>query len=224
MTTFRRRCDASSDSSIPDLCSFENDLPSAEDHEGFGHPEIAPHLHNFHTASESDGGPWRWISPKDNPEDKPNTRNFHYTMARAGFEKQKGIPAKWVDPITGGDLRETLTTLFLHDHRPEFTAANVYKGMVCMVRAFDQDDTGNLEFTRREAGDDAGVAWRVIPPHATCVILGGVARVCSSLSRNRRAHPGSTRRPCRGCRGCAGSRRKFSAQSSAKCMVAHVEM
>lgn len=122
---------------------FENDLPAADEHEGFGHPEIAPHLHNFHTASESDGGPWRWISPKDNPEGKPNTRNFHYTMARAGFEKQKGIPAKWVDPITGGDLRETLTTLFLHDHRPEFTAANVYKGMVCMVRAFDQDDTGD---------------------------------------------------------------------------------
>lgn len=66
-------------------------------------------------------------------------------MARAGFDKQKGIPAKWIDPASGGDLRETLTTMFIHDHRPEFTAANVYRGMVAMVRAFDDDDTGDEE-------------------------------------------------------------------------------
>ena len=36
-----------------------------------------------------------------------------------------------------------LTTLFIHDHRPEFTAANVYKGLFMMVRAYDQDDTGD---------------------------------------------------------------------------------
>uniref|UniRef100_UPI00135C5CAB multicopper oxidase family protein n=2 Tax=Geminicoccus TaxID=489140 RepID=UPI00135C5CAB len=80
---------------------------------------------------------------KDNPGGKPNIRNFHYSMARAGFDKQKGIPAKWIDPVSGGDLRETLTTMFIHDHRPEFTAANVYKGMVAMVRAFDENDTGD---------------------------------------------------------------------------------
>ena len=34
---------------------------------GFGHPEIAPHLHNFHTASESDGGPWNWLKPGQPP-------------------------------------------------------------------------------------------------------------------------------------------------------------
>jgi FtsP/CotA-like multicopper oxidase with cupredoxin domain len=127
----------------PFCLHVDNELPTADEHQGFGHPEIAPHLHNFHSASESDGGPWNWILPKGNPENKPNARNLHYTMARAGFAHPKGIPAKWVDPVTGGDLRESLTTLFLHDHRPEFTAANVYKGLVCMVRAFDQDDTGN---------------------------------------------------------------------------------
>ena len=122
---------------------IENDLPAADEHEGFGHPEIAPHLHNFHTASESDGGPWNWIYPKGNAQGRPNARNFHYCMARAGFNQTRAIPAKWVDPVTGGDLRESLTTLFLHDHRPEFTAPNVYKGMVCMVRIFDQQDTGD---------------------------------------------------------------------------------
>ncbi|HWL68813.1 MAG TPA: multicopper oxidase domain-containing protein [Geminicoccus sp.] len=127
----------------PFCLHIENDLPSADKHKGFGHPEIAPHLHNFHTASESDGGPWNWIPPKKNPSGKPNFRNHHYCMARAGFTTTKGIPAKWVDPVNGGDLRETLTTLFLHDHRPEFTASNVYKGLVCMVRMFDDDDTGD---------------------------------------------------------------------------------
>ncbi|HEX2528775.1 MAG TPA: hypothetical protein VHL31_21095 [Geminicoccus sp.] len=127
----------------PFCLHIENDLPAVQDHYGFGHPEIAPHLHNFHSASESDGGPWNWIHPKGNSFGKPNLRNFHYSMARAGFDKQKGIPAKWIDPVSGGDLRETLTTMFIHDHRPEFTAANVYKGMVAMVRAFDENDTGN---------------------------------------------------------------------------------
>ena len=46
-------------------------------------------------------------------------------------------------PTAAATCARRLTTLFLHDHRPEFTAANVYKGMVCMVRAFDQDDTGD---------------------------------------------------------------------------------
>ncbi|NJM34376.1 MAG: NTP transferase domain-containing protein, partial [Rhodomicrobium sp.] len=45
--------------------------------------------------------------------------------------------------LGGGDLRETLTTLFLHYHRPEFTADGVYKGLVSIVRFFDDDDTGD---------------------------------------------------------------------------------
>ena len=42
----------------PILIRVQNDLPA--DHVGFGQPEIATHLHNFHSASESDGGPWNW--------------------------------------------------------------------------------------------------------------------------------------------------------------------
>ena len=44
-----------------------NQLPAVGRHVGFGHPEIAPHLHNFHTASESDGGPWNWTAPGQPP-------------------------------------------------------------------------------------------------------------------------------------------------------------
>ena len=120
---------------------FENGLPA--NHVGFGMPEITSHLHNFHTATESDGGPWNWVAPGQ-------YRNQHYTMARAGFTQS---PASFADPLApggtwwaedgGGDLRETLTTMFIHDHRPEFTSQNVYRGLAMMVRAFDRDDAAD---------------------------------------------------------------------------------
>ena len=59
----------------PILIRVQNDLPA--DHVGFGQPEIATHLHNFHSASESDGGPWDYYGTG-------GTKNHHYTMARAG--------------------------------------------------------------------------------------------------------------------------------------------
>ena len=36
-----------------------------------------------------------------------------------------------------------MTSLFLHEHRPDFTAANVYKGLFAFTRIFDEDDTGD---------------------------------------------------------------------------------
>ena len=126
---------------------FHNKLPA--DHRGYGQPEPCTHLHNFHTASESDGGPWNWLRPGQ-------SRIQHYCMARAGFADPMGGANPHYADTTGqsrtgswwaedgtGDIRETLTTLFTHDHRPEFTAPNLYKGLFMMVRAFDQDDTGD---------------------------------------------------------------------------------
>jgi FtsP/CotA-like multicopper oxidase with cupredoxin domain len=126
---------------------LNNRLPA--DHRGYGQPEPCTHLHNFHTASESDGGPWNWQRPGE-------SRIQHYSMARAGFADPMGGANPHYADTTGqsrhgtwwaqdgtGDLRETLTTMFTHDHRPEFTAANLYKGLFMMVRAFDEDDTGD---------------------------------------------------------------------------------
>ena len=121
---------------------LRNRLPA--DHVGYAQPETTSHLHNFHTATESDGGPWNWLKPG-------SSRVQHYSMARAGFSH---APASFADPAApggtwwatdggDGDLRETLTTLFMHDHRPEFTAPNLYKGLFMMVRAFDAQDTGD---------------------------------------------------------------------------------
>jgi FtsP/CotA-like multicopper oxidase with cupredoxin domain len=122
-----------------------------KDHVGYGSPDTTSHLHNFHTATESDGGPWNMLQP-DGGE-----RYQHYCMARAGFADPLGganphykdttglAPngSWWSDDNGRGDLRETLTTLFMHDHRPEFTSPNLYKGLFMMVRAFDEMDTGN---------------------------------------------------------------------------------
>ncbi|MBA2411182.1 MAG: multicopper oxidase domain-containing protein [Gammaproteobacteria bacterium] len=86
-------------------------------------------------TSESDGGPWNWT-------ERGQYTDHHYCMARAGFTVPETIPAEWRD-ASGGDIRETLTTLFFHYHRPDFTSAGVYKGLASMVRFFDEKDTGD---------------------------------------------------------------------------------
>jgi hypothetical protein len=60
----------------PICLQLENELPA--DHKGYGQPETTSHMHNFHTASESDGGPWNWLKPGQH-------RRQHYCMTRAGF-------------------------------------------------------------------------------------------------------------------------------------------
>ncbi|HEX2418984.1 MAG TPA: multicopper oxidase domain-containing protein, partial [Micromonosporaceae bacterium] len=110
----------------PILVRFVNELPPLASARGFGVPQDITHLHNFHSASESDGGPWDWIDPGQ-------SRDHHYTLARAGFTVPDTIPAEFRGS-DGGDVRESLTTLFFHDHRPEFTAANVYKGLAAFCR------------------------------------------------------------------------------------------
>ena len=125
----------------PVLLRVYNQLPALATYKGWGIPQVVTHMHNFHTASESDGGPWNWSNPGE-------YRDHHYTMARAGFSQDPGLfPAEhrtWhPNGAFGGDARETLGTLFMHAHRPEFTGANVYKGQTQMTRVFDERDTGN---------------------------------------------------------------------------------
>jgi FtsP/CotA-like multicopper oxidase with cupredoxin domain len=119
----------------PFMLRINNKLPALATYTGFGIPQTINHLHNAHTATESDGGPWNWKNPGQHEEN-------HYMMMRAGFSDPASIPAEFRD-AWGGDKRETLSTLFMHAHRPEFTAPNVYKGMVNMVRFFDEMDTGS---------------------------------------------------------------------------------
>src|SRR5262249_5094734 len=60
----------------PIVVRIHNDLP-ANNH-GFGINQTSTHLHNGHTASESDGGPTHFY-------DAGLFKDFHYLNVRAGF-------------------------------------------------------------------------------------------------------------------------------------------
>ncbi len=118
----------------PMLVRFRNQLPPLA--QGYGAPEVSVHLHNLHTPSESDGYPTDWFSSTacgstlTSPGDY---KDHHYPMVYAGVEQFGGI----------GDPREALGTLWYHDHRVDFTAPNVYRGMAGFFLAFDEIDSGN---------------------------------------------------------------------------------
>ncbi len=114
----------------PILVRIHNRLPTGPSN--FGIPQVITHLHNFHSASESDGGPWGYYN-------SGYFRDHHYTMARAGFTSND--PS--INPDGWGDPRESLGTLFYHSHRPDFTTQNVYKGQLGFCRVFDEVDAGN---------------------------------------------------------------------------------
>jgi FtsP/CotA-like multicopper oxidase with cupredoxin domain len=85
----------------------------------FALPSTTSHLHNGHTASESDGNPQDWI-------DSGEFWDHQYCNFPSGF-----------------DSREKLTTLWYHDHRLDFTASNVYAGLAGFYLLFDEQDSGN---------------------------------------------------------------------------------
>lgn len=103
----------------PYFVRYHNDLPVAGDGSGFGKPEVSIHLHNAHTASESDGNPVNFFPPGA-------FRDHHYAMY-----------------LAGNDDRETLNTLWYHDHRFEFTSQNTYKGLTGFTIFYDDRDSGN---------------------------------------------------------------------------------
>jgi len=108
----------------PVLLRFENDLdfnPLCLDRQDFGAPDWAflTHLHNGHTAPESDGQP------------------HHMTDNKGGYQ-----PGQWVDNLylnypAGNDPNEKQSFLWFHDHRMHHTGANVYKGMVGLFPIYD---------------------------------------------------------------------------------------
>jgi FtsP/CotA-like multicopper oxidase with cupredoxin domain len=104
-----------------------NELPTQSQNGGFGVPEMSTHLHNFHSAPESDGGPCRWFF-------RGQYFDYYYAAQQAGF-------ASTHQP--NGDPNESLSTLWYHDHRMDHTAENVYKGLAGFQLMFNQFDTGN---------------------------------------------------------------------------------
>jgi FtsP/CotA-like multicopper oxidase with cupredoxin domain len=111
----------------PALVRFENHLdenPLGLDRQDFGAPDLSflTHLHNGHTAPESDGNP-------------------HYSM-RYGPKWEGYRPGMSVDNLylnwpAGGDDREKQSFFWFHDHRMDHTGSNVYKGMVGLYPIYD---------------------------------------------------------------------------------------
>jgi len=98
----------------------------------FALPSTTSHLHNGHTASESDGSPQDWIDPGE-------FWDHHYCNFPSGH-----------------DPREKLATLWYHDHRLDFTATNVYAGLAGFYSLFDEngEDSG-------DENDPNPAAWRL---------------------------------------------------------------
>lgn len=111
----------------PVLVRFVNKLHENEknlDSADFGAPDrsFLTHLHNGHTAPESDGNP-------------------HYTM-KYGPKSHGYATGMWCDNLylnwpAGGDDNEKQTFFWFHDHRMDHTGSNVYKGMVGLYPIYD---------------------------------------------------------------------------------------
>jgi FtsP/CotA-like multicopper oxidase with cupredoxin domain len=117
----------------PVVVRLFNDLNA--NHTGPGVPETTIHLHNGHTASESDGFAGDFFGTglfKDN----------HYVNIYAGYDQS---------PQTLGDWREAQYTYWYHDHRAMATAPNTYKGLAGMYWLFDNRDSGNENDTNPDA-------------------------------------------------------------------------
>ena len=122
----------------PQLTRNINLLPPTNqvNNTGFGMPQVTTHLHNGHTPSESDG----------NPCDFYGNGFFcdqYYPEVRAGFSTPQ---FSTTNPI--GDVNESMSTLWYHDHRVDFTSQNTYKGLVGFHLLFSEPgsnagDTGD---------------------------------------------------------------------------------
>ncbi|WP_297774237.1 multicopper oxidase domain-containing protein [uncultured Roseovarius sp.] len=93
----------------------------------FALPSPTVHLHNGHTASESDGIPQDFFNPGE-------FWDHHYANFPAGS------PNGW-----GASNTEIMNTLWYHDHRLDFTATNVYAGLSGFYLLFDERDSNNEE-------------------------------------------------------------------------------
>ncbi len=112
----------------PALVRFQNylaDNPLNLDRGNFGDPEakFLTHLHNGHTAPESDG----------NPNHKDGGYHPSQIVGQCGG---------WCDNLylnypAGGDDNEKQSFLWFHDHTHGHTGANVYKGMVGLYPIYD---------------------------------------------------------------------------------------
>ena len=137
----------------PTLVRIRNNL--LPDAHGPGAPQISTHLHNLHCASPSDGFPSDFY-PRWSGAPIGSFRDHHYPHCYAGMDDDRY-------KATDGDTRESLGTLWYHDHCLYFTAPNVYRGLAGFYLLFDELDTGNEKDPAPALGLPSGVGRYDVP-------------------------------------------------------------
>jgi FtsP/CotA-like multicopper oxidase with cupredoxin domain len=140
------------------LVRFENHLGESNgyDRQDFGAPNYSflTHLHNGHTAPESDGQP-HYASYRFGPMGR-------YTH-EAAWEPGEYVDQLYLGYPAGGDDREKQSFFWFHDHVHGFTGANVYKGMVGLMPIYDpkldrgdETDPNGLRLPGRRTDNEDG--------------------------------------------------------------------
>ena len=129
----------------PLLFRHYNALPiSPAANGGFGLNQITTHLHNAHNPGESDGFAGAYFFPGQYYDYRwPLILSGQDRINRDGTGPRASSPDDFGGEIPmSGDWKETLSTLWFHDHRLDHTAANVYKGMAAMMNVYSGVDPG----------------------------------------------------------------------------------
>jgi FtsP/CotA-like multicopper oxidase with cupredoxin domain len=116
----------------PTIVRRYNALPPPDQNGGFGVPETSTHLHNFHSAPDSDGGPCDPVQQRF--FFRGQYYDYFYNMQYAGWGSTHP---------PNGNIQEALGSLWYHDHRVDHTAENTYKGLSGPFIAFNEFDTGD---------------------------------------------------------------------------------
>ena len=129
----------------PLLLRHYNALPvSATANNGFGNNQLSTHLHNGHNPGESDGYPGAYFYPGQYYDYRyPFILSGHDRVNTGLLDKKSSTPDGFGGLVNiPGDHRETLSTLWFHDHRIDHTSENVYKGMAGMLNVYSGIDRG----------------------------------------------------------------------------------
>src|SRR3954462_15876058 len=106
----------------PMLIRRSNALPPPEENGGFGVPEVTTHLHNFHSAPDSDGGPC------DPVQQRFFYRGQYYDyFYNAQFPGWNSTHPEVDADVVHGNVQDAFNFLWYHDHRVDHTAENTYK-------------------------------------------------------------------------------------------------
>ncbi len=117
---------------LPEVSDKAPKVPEKAKVYEFGCHFVSTHLHNGHTAPESDGN--RGISGR--------TACFMISATRTSMRGTTWIRASGMASLRRV-IPAALGTLWYHDHMHDATAANVYKGLTGMFLLFDELDSGN---------------------------------------------------------------------------------